>query len=244
RARQFSARTEDAYVAWIRRYVIFHQRRHPADLNGRDVAAFLTDLANRHGVSPATQRQAASALMFLYADVLRIEVDVPAAVLRPSQRRRLPIVLTRSEVRLVLAEMSGQPRLGASLLYGAGMRLMESLELRIKDISLERREIAIRSGKGGDDRVAILPAALKSDIERQIDRARRRHDADVGRGGGWVAIPRALARKMPGAARDFAWQYLFASSRCTLDQETGQLRRNHLHETAVQRAVTNAVRRS
>jgi integron integrase len=244
RARQFSQRTEAAYVGWVRRYVRYHGVRHPADLDGADVARFLTHLAAERGVSSSTQRQAAAALAFLYDKVLCLPLEVPHAVARPRAGRPVPVVLDRAEVRLVLEELSGQQQLVAQLLYGAGLRLLEALQLRVKDVQLDRGEIVVRAGKGDRDRVAILPAALRPELQRQIERVRRRHDLDLRHGAGWTALPGALGRKMPAAGRQLAWQFLFPASRLHTDRATGQRRRHHLHETAVQRAVAVAVRRA
>ncbi len=244
RARQLSPRTEEAYVAWIRRYVLHHGKRHPTELTGDDVAAYLGHLADAQRVSASTQNQAASALLFLYREVLRLEIDLPHDIARPRKPRRLPTVLARREVTAVLAEMSGAQRLVASLLYGAGMRLLEALELRVKDVHLERREIVVRDGKGAQDRIAILPNTLRDDLRRQLERVRTRHEADLRHGAGWVALPAALSRKMPDAGRELSWQFVFPATRVHVDPETGQHRRHHLHETAVQRAVALAVRRA
>lgn len=244
RARQFSPRTEEAYVGWVRRYIVFHGKRHPADLDSSAIAAFLSSLAGTRQVSASTQRQAASALLFLYREVLRLPVDVPHAVTRPPQPRRLPIVLARPEVAAVLAEMSGQQRVVVSLLYGSGLRLMEALQLRLKDVHLDRHEITVRAGKGGHDRVAILPTALRTDIRRQIERVRAQHEKDLRHDAGWVDLPAGLGSKMPGAGRQLAWQYLFPAARSHVDDDTNQRRRHHLHETAVQRAVSEAVKRA
>lgn len=243
RSRQYSPRTESAYVNWIRRYVLYHGKRHPAELDGAAVAAFLTHLASVHHVSAATQSQAASALLFLYGEVLGIELELPHDIARPRKPRRLPTVLTRQETAAVLNEMSGQHQLVARLLYGAGLRLLEALQLRVKDVHLERNEITVRNGKGGHDRVAILPAAVRTDLKRQIDRVRRRHARELECGAGWVALPAGLDRKMPYAARELAWQFVFPAARSHIDPASGQRRRNHLHETAIQRAVADAVRR-
>jgi integron integrase len=242
RARQFSARTEEAYVAWVRRYVLHHGKRHPATLGEAAVLEFLTHLAVTQRVSAATQNQAASALLFLYREVLGLRMDPPKGIIRPLRPRRLPIVLTRGEVGAVLREMRGTQRLVAHLLYGAGLRLMEALELRVKDVLMERREIIVRSGKGGHDRVAILPVALRRDLDRQLTHVREQHEKDVAHGAGWVTMPTGLDRKIPSAARQVAWQWLFPATRIHDDPRTGQRRRHHLHETAVQRAVSDAVR--
>jgi len=244
RQRQFSPRTEDAYVGWVRRYVLFHAKRHPIELGPGDLTAFLSHLAIERRVSAATQSQAASALLFLYREVLGIEIDAPQGVLRPRRSRRLPIVLTRSEVAAVLAELSGVKRLVVSLLYGSGLRLLEALSLRVKDVEIERREFVVRQGKGGHSRVAPLPEAILRNVRRQMERVRAQHRADVEKGAGWVALPRAFAVKSPDAGRKLPWQWLFPATRTHVDSGTGQVRRHHLHETAIQRAVTDAARRS
>jgi integron integrase len=244
RARQFSARTIEAYCGWIRRFVIFHGKRHPRELDADAIASFLTYLAVERSVSAATQRQAASAILFLYASVLKLPVELCTGIAHPGRPRRLPVVLARGEVRVLLEEVRGLPGLVARVLYGAGLRLMEGLSIRVKDVSYERGEIVIRSGKGGHDRMAILPDSLKPNLRRQAERVRARHEVDMRRGAGWVALPGALDRKMPSAARELSWQYLFPASRPHTDRATGQRRRHHLHESAVQREVTAAARRA
>jgi integron integrase len=244
RERHFARRTEEAYVAWIRRFVHHHGLRHPAELGGRDVAAFLSHLANEHGVSPSTQRQAASALLFLYEAVLERPLELPKGIVSPRRRRRLPVVLTRREVGLLLDELQGTHRLIAEVLYGSGLRLMEAMSLRIKDVDPARGEIVVRSGKGGHDRITMLPESLTTAIIRQVDRVRDIHDRDLAAGAGWVDLPRAFAIKHPGAAREPGWQFLFPATRVHRDTGTGQRRRHHLHESAVQRAVKKAVRRA
>ncbi|HEU5211117.1 MAG TPA: integron integrase [Longimicrobiales bacterium] len=241
RVRQFSPRTEQAYVAWIRRFVLHHGKRHPAQLDAGAVEAYLAHLASRR-VSASTQRQAASAILFLYREVLRQPMELPGRVARPAIPKRLPVVLSRSEVAMVLAELRGTHRLVASLLYGAGLRLLEALQLRIKDVNLDRKEIAVRDGKGGHARIAILPAALRTDLRRQIRKVTRQHVNDLRDDAGWVELPGAMSIKSPEAGRSLQWQWLFPAARRYLDEETGQHRRHHLHETAVQRAVSTAVR--
>jgi integron integrase len=243
-ARQFSDRTAEAYSGWVRRYVLYHGKRHPSELDGGAVSAFLTHLATERNASASTQRQAASAILFLYSQVLELAVELPSGVASPTRPRRLPIVLSRGEVLSVLNEMHGLSRLVANLLYGAGLRLMEALSIRIKDLSFDRGEIVIRSGKGGHDRVAILPDSLKDRLLRQADRVRVRHLEDVRTGGGWVNLPGGFARKVPSTARDLSWQYLFPAARRHTDRTTGQRRHHHLHETAVQREVSSAARRA
>lgn len=244
RARHFSPRTEDAYIAWVRRFVQFHDRRHPSELGDDAIADFLTYLAEKLDVSTSTQNQAGSALLFLYREVLGTPVRPPDAVVRPKKPRKLPVVMTRTEVHAVLRQLEGPRLLVASLLYGSGLRLLEALCLRLKDVDLERGELIVRAGKGGGDRVTMVPSALRPDLRRQIDRVTRQHELDCRRGAGFVVLPHGLARKKPGDARAIQWQWLFPATRVHEDAETGQKRRHHLHETVIQRAVTEAVRRS
>lgn len=244
RARQFSDRTAQAYTGWVRRYVLFHGKKHPAELTVEAVAAFLTYLANERNVSVSTQRQAASALRFLYLEVLAMPLDFPAGIARPSQPKQLPTVLSPDEADTLLEAMHGTTQLVAKVLYGSGPRIMEALEIRLKDVSLEYAELVIHDGKGGHDRITMLARELVPDLRKQMDKVRAQHAADVANGAGWVAMPGALSRKMSKAGRDLAWQYLFPATRQYTDPVTGQRRRHHLHESAVQRAVTEAVRRA
>ena len=244
RARHYSPRTEEACVAWVRRFVIHHGLRHPTELDGRHVAEFLTHLATRRRVSASTQNQAASALLFLYREVLARPIDVPHSIARSPLGARRPVVLSRDEVASVLRQLSGHTRLVASLLYGAGLRLMEGLQLRVKDVDLHRGEIIVRRGKGANDRVTVLPAAIANELARHLRWVRHRHELDLHRGAGWVDLPGSLARKLPSAGRELAWQWVFPAARTYVDRETGERRRHHLHESTVQRAVQTAVRRS
>jgi integron integrase len=244
RARQFRPNTVDAYAGWVRRYVRFHGMRHPADLGDGDIASFIDHLTSERDVSAATQNQAVSALLFLYREVLGRPVRLPPGLLRPRTPRRLPIVLARDEVRAVLAQLPDTKRLVAALLYGSGLRLLEALQLRIKDVDLARAEIAVRSGKGGHQRVTVLPAALGPELRRQLDHARSRHQRDLERGGGRALLPGALASKYRGAERQLPWQWLFPATRCFIDAATGERLRHHLHESVIQRAVTDAARRA
>lgn len=244
RARQYSRRTEKAYCGWVRRYVLHHGKRHPRELDGTAVAQFLTHLAVEREVSPATQNQAASALLFLYRQVLEIDVQVPPGILRPRQRERQPVVLDPAEVEAVLVQLEREHRLVASLLYGSGLRLLEALTLRVKDLDLGRCEIRVRNAKGQNDRLTMLPRGLVPALEEQIRRVRRRHQADLKQGAGWVAMPAAMAVKLPKAGCELPWQWLFAARRIHVDPASAQRRRHHLHPTAVQRAVAGAVRRA
>lgn len=243
-ARQFSPRTVEAYCGWIRRYIIFHGTRHPRELGTAEVVAFLTHLAAQRGASASTQNQAASSLLFLYREVLGVQVDPPRGVVRPGKPIRVPVVLTRKEVFAVLDELPADKRLICSLLYGSGLRLLEALKLRVKDVLVDQSEVVVREGKGGDDRITMLPAALRAPMSRQIERVAALHEADVRAGHGWVDLPRALRIKKPNAARELAWQYVFPAKRLCEDPASQEHRRYHLHESAVQRAVTEAVKRS
>ena len=242
RARHYSRRTEDAYVHWIRRFIVFHGRRHPQELGAADVTAFVTWLAVEQGVAGSTQNQALSGVLFLYREVLRLpigEVHVPPRARLPS---RVPVVLTPTEVRAVLDALSGVPKLVAMLLYGAGLRLQECLALRAKDLDFERREITVRRGKGQKDRRVMLPETLRPLLLSQLEVVQRRHQADLADGFGRVTLPDALARKFPHAPTEWKWQFVFPAGRICRDERFGPPTRFHLHESAIQRAVTEAGR--
>lgn len=241
--RHYSVRTAEAYVGWVRRFVMFHGRRHPAALGSADVARFLSDLAER-GVSAATQNQALAALLFLYSEVLGRAVGAVAGVVRARGATRLPVVMTRDEVARVLGELDGVWSLMGSLLYGSGLRLSECVALRAKDVDLRGGQLMVRRAKGERDRVALLPRSLSGSLEAHLGAVRSQHEADLARGAGNVELPDALSSKYPRAAREWGWQWVFPATRTYLDPATGQRRRHHLHETALQRAVKAAVRRS
>ncbi|HVZ49158.1 MAG TPA: integron integrase [Gemmatimonadaceae bacterium] len=244
RLRRMSVRTEEAYVSWIRRFVRFHGATHPTMLGQREISAFLTSLAVRHRVSASTQNQALAALLFLYGRVLGQPVGQLTRVVRAKRPARLPSVLTRAEVRAVLEQMTGVPRLVALALYGGGLRLMEGLRLRVHDIDFERGVVTVRGGKGDRDRVTVLPRRLVAELQAHLLGVRAQHVADIAEGHGCVALPGALARKLPGAAREWGWQWVFPASRLYVDTSTGEMRRHHVHETVIQRAVTEAARRA
>ena len=244
RARHMSPRTEQAYLGWIVRYIRYHGVRHPSELGETEIIAYLTHLADERRVARSTQMQALSAILLLYREVLGIAVRDLRSVLRSTSPTRLPAVLSRAEVRAVLLELKGSMRLIGLLLYGAGLRLMECLTLRVKDLDLARGEIRLRRGKGGKDRVTMLPQLARAGLERQVVRVRELHARDLSEGAGRVAMPTALDRKAPSWATDVAWQWVFPAARRYVDRETGEERRHHLHETAVQRAMQQAVRRS
>ena len=242
RTRHYSRRTEKAYVGWIRRYVIFNGKRHPREMGETEVTRFLSDLAVERNVSASTQNQALAALLFLYRVVLGIELKWLDAMVRAKRPQRLPVVLTRREVRDLLGRLRGTTWLMASLLYGSGLRLLECARLRVKDVDFERGEILVRDGKGRKDRVTMLPASVKGPLREHLAWVRRVHAADLRRGLGSVEMPDALNRKYPNAARDWSWQWVFPATRHYTVAETGERRRHHLHETVLQRAVTQAAR--
>jgi integron integrase len=227
-------------VAWIRRFILFHGRRHPSQLGGSEVGAFLTSLAIRGQVAAATQNQALGALLFLYREVLRRRLD-PLDLVRARRPRRLPIVMTRDEIAGVLRHLTDPYRLIALVLYGAGLRLAECLKLRVKDLDFRTGEILVRAGKGNRDRRTMLPLAAQKPLHRHLQEVRRLHAEDVRLGRGAVVLPGALARKYPHASREWAWQWVFPSPRRYRDRRTGEERRHHLHASAVQRAVRQAV---
>lgn len=243
RARNYSHRTEEAYVCWIRRFIRFHDRRHPTKLGEAHVREFLNDLAVQREVSASTQNQALSALLFLYKDVLGRDVSWIRGIVRPKKPKRLPTVLSRDEACAILRELEGTRRLMTGLLYGSGLRLTECIELRVKDVDLERDHILVRAGKGDKDRVTLLPQSLKPALRRHMNRLRVLHKQDVAdRVPVW--IPAALARKLPGAGLEWAWAYLFPSKSRATDKITGKVYRQHVHESVLQRAVKEAVRKS
>jgi integron integrase len=240
RTRHYSRRTEQAYVAWIRRFIRHHRRRHPRGMGEREVRDYLGHLAVERGVSASTQSQALAAIQFLYRDVLRQPIGFVNGVPRAKRPVRLPVVLSREEVRRLVAELHGSTRVMALLLYGAGLRLNECLDLRVKDVDFDMRQIVVRGGKGDKDRVTMLPAAAEPGLRAQLERARGLHERDVAAGGGDVPLPGALARKMPEAARSWEWQWVFPASSRYRDPTTGRSRRHHLHESVLQRAVRAA----
>ncbi len=240
RVRHYSRRTEEAYVGWIRRYIFFHNKRHPSSMGAEEINVFLTHLAVEGEVASATQSQALSALLFLYRDVLDEDPGWIGDVVRARRPKKLPVVLVREEVRAVLAQMRGTPRLVAALLYGGGLRLLEGLRLRVKDVDFLAGEIVVREGKGAKDRRTMLPAALREPLERQLRAARSTHEGDLAAGFGHVWLPDALDRKYPGAATEWGWQYVFPATGRSLDPRSSMVRRHHLDESTVQKAVHTA----
>ena len=244
RRRGYSPRTEEAYSAWVRRFIVHQGMRHPRDLGPEQVTAFLTHLAVKECVAASTQKQALAAVLFLYRKVLKMDMPWLHDMVRVQRPAKLPVVLDRLEVSAVLSHLTGLPALVASLLYGSGLRLMEALQLRIKDIDFHRSAITVRSGKGNRDRQALLPAPAAAALLRHRDQVERQHRQDVATGSGYVALPNQLHRKLPSAHREFAWQWFFPATRIYHHTETNQRRRHHFHETAIQRAVREAVLRA
>jgi integron integrase len=242
RVKHYSIRTEQAYCDWIRRFIIFHGKRHPSGLGVEDVEAFLTSLAVQSRVAASTQNQARSALLFLYKEVLGRELPWLDGIQKAKAPVRLPVVLTRDEVGRVLARLEGVHRLIGALLYGTGLRIMEAMRLRVKDVEFARREILVRDGKGNKDRVTMLPVRLVVPLRDQIAHSRELHRGDLVDGFGAVWLPFALDRKYPGAAREWAWQYVFPAGARSLDPRDGTERRHHLADQVFQRAMKGAVR--
>jgi len=244
RSRHYSRRTEQAYCLWVRRFIYFHRLRHPGDMAEGEINAFLTHLAVDQEVSASTQTQALCALLFMYRYVLGLEVGELGGLIRAKKHSRLPVVLNREEVRAVLGEMEGVTWLMASLLYGSGLRLMECLRLRVQDLDVVRGEIVVRDGKGGKDRVTMLPESLKAGVREQLREAKAVHDRDLADGWGRVQLPGALDRKFPRAPREWQWQWVFPQERRWRNPKSGEQGRHHMHPTILQRAVKDAVRRA
>lgn len=241
RTLHYSRKTEKAYCYWIRFFIRFHHNRHPSELGSRDISSFLTFLAVKRHVSASTQNQALNAIVFLYRKVLDITLDDIESVIRAKPRRRLPVVLSREEIRRIFNFMQQPYLLMACLMYGSGLRLMETLRLRIKDIDFDRRTIMVRSGKGDKDRVTMLPDTLEADIRDAIKRVDALHKRDIAEGFGEVHMPYALAKKYPAQARSLHWQFLFAADRRATDPVSGGIKRHHIFESTVQRSVKHAV---
>jgi integron integrase len=243
RARHYSYRTEQTYVDWARRYILFHHKRHPAEMGVDEIQTFLTDLAVNKHVASSTQNQALSALLFLYRNVLKMEIDLSTfSILKAERPKHLPTVLTHSEAMAVLGKMTGVYLLMAQLLYGGGLRLMECLRLRVKDIDFGNAQLMVRDGKGEKDRVTVLPAALVSPLKSHLQTVKALHQQDLLAGFGEVFLPYALERKYLGAAREWYWQYVFPAAQRSLDPLSGHMRRHHLDESGLQRAVRQAAR--
>jgi integron integrase len=244
RARHYSLRTEEAYLQWIRRFILFHDKRHPQEMGASEVQQFLTDLALTHHVAASTQNQALSALLFLYKVVLHQDIGWVEDVVRAKKPKRLPVVLTRAEVKAVLQHLTGASWLMTSLLYGAGLRLMECLRLRVKDVDFAYHQITVRNGKGAQDRITMLPESAHAPLQQHFHDVQLLHARDLEEGYGSVYLPYALERKYPHASQDWVWQYVFPAARRSMDPRAGIERRHHVAPLVLQRAVKAAVRRA
>jgi integron integrase len=244
RAKHYSLRTEQAYRAWIRRFILFNNKRHPSEMSAAEIEAFLSHLAVEGRVAASTQNQALASILFLYREVLEINLPWIDNVVRARMPARVPVVLPRTDVQRLLDHLHGEFHLVGQLLYGSGLRLMETLRLRVKDIDFEYRQIVVRNGKGSKDRVTILPEIVVAPLRAQLRAVKNAHEHALDLGFAGVELPDALARKYPTASADFTWQYVFPAARPSRDPRTKFLRRHHLHETSVQRAVRQAARRA
>jgi integron integrase len=242
RTLHYSIRTEQAYVDWIRRFILFHKKRHPREMGKEEIEKFLTHLAVDRKVSASTQSQAKAALLFLFQRVLKMDVDLLKDVVAAKQPQRLPTVLTVEEVRALLSHMSGETWLVASLLYGSGLRLMEACRLRVLDLDFGMHQILVRNGKGAKDRVTILPESLVVPLQSHLELVKRQHERDCANGGGDVYLPFALDRKYSSAPREWKWQYVFPAGDLSKDPRSGAVRRHHIDEQRIQRAVKQAAR--
>jgi integron integrase len=244
RIRHYSPRTEETYVHWIKRFIFFHNKRHPVEMGEKEIARFLSSLASEQRVSASTQNQALNAILFLYRHVLSKDIGYVEGVVRANRPKRLPTVLTRQEVKSIFGCLDSSDWLMAMLLYGAGLRLMECLRLRVKDIDFGGNQILVRAGKGDKDRHTMLPEAVKEPLAKHLELIRRQHQRDLERGMGRVALPNALERKYPNAGKEWAWQWVFPATSHFTDRVTGERRRHHLHESVLQKAVKEAVRKA
>ena len=243
RLRRMSYRTEQTYTNWIKRFIIFHHKRHPREMGAPEIQEFLAYLVNERNVAASTQNQALHSILFLYREVLQLELP-PVGLSRAKKEPRLPVVLTRAEVQAVLAKLSGPRWLMAGLLYGAGLRLSECLRLRVKDIDFGQNLIVVREGKGDKDRITMLPQNLKEPLRQHLVKVRQTHETDLQEGYGMVQLPDALARKYPQAATEWKWQYVFPAPQRSVDPRSGSRRRHHLDESVLQKAVKEAMRQT
>lgn len=245
RTKHYSIRTEQAYIDWIRRFILFHGKRHPGDMGEREVVAFLTHLAVQRNVAASTQNQALNALVFMYKEVLERPLNAEMkGIVHAKRPKRLPVVLTAAEVAGILSQLQGTQWLVACLLYGSGLRLIEAVRLRVMDLDFDRRAILVRNGKGAKDRVVTLADELIRPLQRHLQNVKTTHERDLEAGFGCVHLPHALARKYPNACREWGWQYVFPASRRGIDPRTGKERRHHIDASVIQKAVRTAVRRA
>lgn len=244
RARHYSIRTEQAYVRWVKRYVLFHGKRHPGEMGEQEISCYLNHLAVKCNVSASTQNQALCAILFLYREILDRDIDFIKDLIWAKRPQRLPVVLTHEEVRRILDEISGTRQLMAKLLYGSGMRHSELLRLRVKDVDFEYNQIIIRSGKGAKDRVTMLPESVKDELRAHIDKVQELHKSDLAEGFGSVHLPYALERKYPNAIWEFGWQYVFPARDFSIDPRSGRTQRHHVGDDVLPRAIKQALRKT
>ena len=242
RLKHYSIRTEQSYISWMRRYILFHNKRHPKEMGRKEIEAFLTHLAVNRAVSASTQNQAFNALLFLYRDVLGIDIDGPIQSVRAKKPQKVPTVMSREETSKVIQALEGTHRLMAMLMYGCGLRLMECVRLRVKDIDFSMNQIVVRDGKGAKDRVTVFPENVRTTLESHLDRVRMMHRDDLAKGYGGVYLPYALARKYRNAEREWMWQYVFPSKNLSKDPRSGKIRRHHINESTLQKSVKKAVK--
>jgi len=242
RVRHYSIRTEDAYVQWVRRFILFHDKRHPSTMGASEVEAFLSHLAVDKHVSASTQNQALSAILFLYKHVLDMDLPWLSDVVRAKRPERLPVVLTRQEIQRLFSLLHGVNGLIVRLAYGTGMRRMEVLRLRVQDVDFGYNQITVRAGKGNKDRQSMLPRALADELKEHLTKVKQAHERDLAEGFGTVALPDAIERKYPNAAKEWRWQYVFPSPKRSIDPRSGSERRHHWYEKNVQRALSQAAR--
>lgn len=243
RNRHYSLRTEETYISWIRQFILYHNKRHPRDMGPAEINEFITELVNGRSVAASTQNQAISAIMFLYRNVLQIELDETKLLpIRPTRPKRVPTVLSRDEAKRVIARMEGIYKLMTQIMYGSGLRLMEVVRLRVKDLDFENRQIVVRDGKGENDRITPFPESLVVPMRMHIHQVRIMHELDLAEGFGTVHLPYALEYKYPNAKREFTWQYAFPATALSVDPLTGVRQRHHLAESNLQKAVRKAAR--
>jgi len=243
RTKHYSRRTEEAYIYWIKKYIFFHKKRHPNEMGEKEINEFLTHLAVKENVSASTQNQALNAIVFLYKQILKIKIDDIGEVVRAKKPKKEPVVFTQSEAEKILANLHGKYWLMAMLLYGSGLRLLECLRLRIKDIDFEYESVTVREGKGQKDRTTILSKKMIVPLKKHIESIKKLHEQDLANGYGSVFIPYALERKYPNIGKEFGWQYLFPASKISVDPKSGIKRRHHLDESVLQKAVKQAIRK-
>jgi integron integrase len=243
RNRHYSLRTEKTYIGWVRQYILYHNKRHPREMGVAEINDFITHLVNRKTVSASTQNQAISAVLFLYRNVLGVELDDKALIsIRPTKPKRVPTVLSKAEARNVISKMDGIYKIMAQIMYGSGLRLMEVIRLRVKDLDFANRQIIVRDGKGENDRITMFPDILLEPLRLHLKQIKAQHELDLSMGYGTVYLPYALERKYPNANRDFAWQYVFPAHALSIDPVSGIKQRHHLNEVNLQRAVKQAAK--